>query len=524
MKYQLDKEYNLSYEGISELIDDIINYSTLKNNSKDVHKLSLSVEEYLIRWLDNSNGDNHIRMKIGENFSKTIYSLSLKDKEITPFDENEINSNYVLRYLNVIPSYYYKDNLNLLVFELKKQKNYFFYSLILAIILGIALGLIGTALPATVLEPIAYIVEKLSDTVLGLMTMVAGPLIFFAIFSGITSMGDIEKFNKIGRSTFANYILMDVIFLVSSALISVLLFPLSFGGTEKTDSLTSVTDTVFGIFPANLLNPFLESNFIQILLISVIFAVAAILLKKQYPEIIRFGETANILISKMMTWFCSLIGIVIFATIATSIWNSEVSEIIDIWEVFVIVIALMLVFLIIYIIMVSIRKKMSIKTILKTTMPLIGVSILTGSSTASLQNMIDTSTTVYKNESFFSKFASSLGIVFFAPDSFFILSSITIYCASVSNISISVSWIVTAVLMIYLFSIAAPPVSGGYVALLSIIFSTLAIPARSLTMIAAIVVFLDYICTGLKVGILTLNIALRGEKLKSKKSLKQKTL
>ena len=515
MKYIFDKKYELTNEGISELMRDILKYSeSQKMDKRELFRMTLSMEEYLVRWMENSSGESPVRLKIGTRYSKTDFSLSFKDKEISPFSEDDLEDNYILHKTNLVPTYYYKNNLNFLVFRIEKKKNYFLYSLVAAIVLGLVFGFLGRLFPASVLEPVSYVIEKLSDTVLGLMAMMAGPLIFFAVFTGITSIGDITKFSRIGKSTILDFLALDVIIMVLSGAVSAFLFPLKFSVSAEGDSFKSITDTVFGIFPGNIISPLYENNFLQLLLLSVIFAVAAILMRKQYPGIIIFAETMNTYISRIMSWFCSLIGIVVFATIVTNIWSDNFTAVFRVWKVFSFVIVLMILLFFILLVIVSVKKRIKIGELTKTVMPLIGVTILVGSSTTAIPEIIDKSTNYFKNEEFFSKFAGSLGIIFFTPDTILIFTSIVFYCTSVESVGVSASWLIIAGVMILLFSIAAPPVAGGYTALLGVIFVTLSIPNTTLTSIITIIVFLDYICTGFKVGCLLLDMAVQGEKAK----------
>lgn len=162
---------------------------------------------------------------------------------------------------------------------LKNKANRDLFILLLAIILG---SIIGFYFP-NFMSSIAW-VGKIFMNYLMLLVL---PLIFFALVSAITSMGDIKKLGNMGKYSIIT-IFLNVAMAAAIGLIFALFFKpgegvnseLLINETNKqlsnTQASLTFTDFISGIFPPNLGEVAIKSQILPIVFFSVFFAIIAI--------------------------------------------------------------------------------------------------------------------------------------------------------------------------------------------------------------------------------------------------------
>ena len=84
------------------------------------------------------------------------------------------------------------------------------------------------------------------------------------------------------------------------------------------------------------------------------------------------------------------------------------------------------------------------------------------------------------------------------------LIMILMYTTHMSGMSVSVAWLITSMILCFTLSIAAPPVAGGGVAVISMILSTQGVPEEWHAIAIVALMLLDYISTSGRVAMITL--------------------
>lgn len=103
-------------------------------------------------------------------------------------------------------------------------------------------------------------------------------------------------------------------------------------------------------------------------------------------------------------------------------------------------------------------------------------------------------------------FGVPLGTAFSRPGHAVTFFCMCLYMADYYGISISLSWIVTAIITCGLFAIALPPVPGGGIACYSILFLQLGIPVEALAIAVVLEIILDFIATALNMVAVPLDL------------------
>ena len=88
-----------------------------------------------------------------------------------------------------------------------------------------------------------------------------------------------------------------------------------------------------------------------------------------------------------------------------------------------------------------------------------------------------------------------------------------VFLAAYYGVNADAGWWVTLAILETLFSIATPPVPAGNISGLSVIMAQLLIPSEGLVIGAALVMIMDFMCTGGRVFLLHLEMLLQADSL-----------
>lgn len=157
-------------------------------------------------------------------------------------------------------------------------------SLAVQIFIGLGLGIIAGLIFMSLgkAEWSVLYVKPFGTIFLNLIKFIVVPIVLCSIISGVISMRDIRKVGSIGWKTVVYYMLTT-----ACAVVIGLIFANLFKGTFQTLSTTdleyevaasvSFMDTFVNIFPANILNPLVTANMLQVIVIALFFGFGIIL-------------------------------------------------------------------------------------------------------------------------------------------------------------------------------------------------------------------------------------------------------
>ena len=123
------------------------------------------------------------------------------------------------------------------------------------------------------------------------------------------------------------------------------------------------------------------------------------------------------------------------------------------------------------------------------------IGLTTASSSAALADDLKTCTEKFKISPKLANFAVPFGQIVFKPSNAVMYYFAAMSVAKNADISISLSWLITLLIMCIVLSSSTPPVTGGSTASFSILFVQLGLPLESLSVILAINAILNYFRT-----------------------------
>jgi aerobic C4-dicarboxylate transport protein len=178
---------------------------------------------------------------------------------------------------------------------MRKQKFYqiLYVQVVFAIVLGVLLGYFK---PAT-----GEAMQPLGDAFIRLVTMIIGPVIFLTVSTGIAAMSDLKKVGRVAGKALIYFLIFSTIALVLGMVVSNLVQPgaglnidpatldtkLVAGYVAKAHD-TSVSGFLMNIIPQTLVSPFVSSNILQVLFVSVLFGIALGMVGERGKPILDF--------------------------------------------------------------------------------------------------------------------------------------------------------------------------------------------------------------------------------------------
>ena len=197
--------------------------------------------------------------------------------------------------------------------EKKKEK----LSLAMQIFLALVLAIICGLLLQNHSEFAEHYIKPFGTIFLNLVKFIVVPVVLFSIMCGIISMQDIRKVGSVGIKTVVFY-LCTTAFAVSIGLFFGSLFRRFFPVIATTNLSyevkggMSIMDTIVNIFPSNFVQPMVEANMLQVIVMAIILGFAIILVEEKNTRIIAAFNDFNDIFMKCMEMVLSLSPIGVF--------------------------------------------------------------------------------------------------------------------------------------------------------------------------------------------------------------------
>ena len=188
------------------------------------------------------------------------------------------------------------------------------------IFLGLALGIVAGVcfLPAPQLA-VDYI-KPFGTIFLNLIQFIVVPIVFFSIICGVISMKDIKKVGSVGVKTLLYYACTTAIAIAIGLAIANAfrgLFPVLTVSdlTYEAKEAPTIMETIVNIFPSNIIKPFADASMLQVIVASLFFGFAIILVGEKAQPFASFVESVNEVCMKIMEMIIALSPIGVFCLI-----------------------------------------------------------------------------------------------------------------------------------------------------------------------------------------------------------------
>ena len=395
--------------------------------------------------------------------------------------------------MGVAPMWQYKNGVNMILFTPKKKKRSQMVSLALSVVLALLCGGLCRFLPAGVRALIAEeLIGPVFNRFMGLLSAIAGPMVFLSVAWGIYSSGDTATMGRIGKRMIGRFMLMTVLLTLPACGAAIPLFSLNAGGGGGFD-FSELFQMVLDIVPGNFFTPFTEGNPLQIIFVAVLIGMAMLILGERTGTVAVFLDRANAIV--LLEGISAFFPVFIFGSLFNMILGDHLSVLLKAYKVLPVMLLGHVFLMAVYAGSVCIRKKVSPTVFARKLAPVFLIGLTTASSAAAfLENrkVCEEKLGIDKKN---VDIGVPLGQVVFMPGFSVLYFVMGICMAEIYGVEISPIWLVTALALAVVLAVATPPIPGGALACYTILLLQLEIPAQAIAIAVAINVILDFFAT-----------------------------
>ena len=505
---------------VAEALDFIDDYlSRLRMNGVEENRCMLMFEESLVTLLEHANagqpqkvtvrtrhlfGTLTITMSVaGQEFPFTdqVMSIGLPIEEEGEDDQAQVIRGLVLQSFGSRLKYRHTAGMNTVRIEAQRSPYAFLYQTMTALIAAVVLGIICRLF----VPESAYM--ALNDSVLDLgrtifinsLKIVVSPIVFFSLVISVSQFNSLSEVGKLGARLMALFLLMEAVACALSAGVCLLArytgLPFSEGLTIATSvaapqgTAPSVKDFIAGIVPSNFLQPFLDSNMLQLMFLGVLCGIAVGEIGDYSKPLKDFMEACYELFMRVTAILTRFIPVGVFCSICSLVLTTGVDLLLSLVSVLVIVLLGMVVLMGID----ALRLRLcglSPACFLRKYAPAMAHVFSTTSSSASLPENMRAAKDMGVPEKVYS-LALPLGVIFSKGGSIFYRATTALLVAQLFGVEVTAAGVLSLLVSASVITLATPGVPGGAFIAFSALLTQLGVPAEALACIIGIDAVMD---------------------------------
>ncbi|MFI3176963.1 MAG: cation:dicarboxylase symporter family transporter [Eubacteriales bacterium] len=500
---------NLTFQRIDEVCKEIQEFLAEKGlKTKEVIKLSFAVEEVLLQYRESFGEEQVFSMRYSKRWGVNRITIDVPNQSMDPFivaEEEAESVSSIMRNLcgsmGLMPTWKYVNGYNSIVIHVPKPKKSPIIHMCASIILGVVLGMLCNLLPEYITSNISlYLMVPIFNVLMGIITAVAGPMIFLSVVWGIYNIGDTATLSKIGKLLIGRYLLYTL-FLGGMVLLAYLpSFQITLESSAITlTTLSSILDMFLDMIPNNFFAPFVEGNPMQIIVIAFVVGFIILVLGDNLSSITELVEQGNYMIQHIMKGITKILPIFIFVSVFNIIIQREYYTLISSYKSALLVLLGTGLIVAIYCVILKIRVKMPIIAYLRGTFTSVLISLTTGSSAAAFPESQDICMNKLGVPKKLVDFGLPLGQVIYMPGCMVVYLAAAFVMAESYTMEMTIVWLFMGYIACVIVSIATPPVAGGALTGYTIIFTQLGIPTEAIAVALIASLFLEMIGAALNV-------------------------
>ena len=509
-------------EGGIDLLSDLLTHALegAGVNRKDIIRLRLAVEEILGLWNARKERETVCTFRCGTRLGRRYIEISAPGGRIDPEEAamdmaGQMLCANLLAQAGLAPVYSYQDGVNRLgLYPSKPQKLSPLLQLLLAILGAVAAGAFLLALPASVGEAAAGVVNPLFTALMGILQTLASPMIFLSVCWGIINIGDVHMLGRIGKTVLFRF--LGGVFLLTSVSAACLVWFFRSGSGAASmgeNAAAQIYSMLLEIIPGNIITPFLEGNSLQIIFMAICVGLVLLVLGEKTSALRALLGQVNTVVQFMMEVVSRYIPLFVFVSLLSLMLSDAISNLGGVVKGLLLGIAACVIWPLLYALWASVKLKVSFPLVLHKLLPTYLIALSTASSAAALSTNLETCERRLGISERIVHFAVPLGQVVFKTGGAMGFLVLAMGLAEFYGVSISVPWVVIAVLTASLLAIAAPPVPGGSLTCYTVLLAQLGIPAEAVGLAVAGNVILDFFMTSCGISCLQSELMLSAGKL-----------
>ena len=482
-------------------------------------RAEITSEEMLLRLIENSTGEGSIRIQVKRMLGDTVINMSVKGNEFDLYggkkelsediediedeDAQSVIRTFLLKANDSNLKYSHKDGVNS-VRIMTGQSTVSSIKLTMgALALGILFGLIlkfimPEALCAGVCD---YLLTPVSTVFMNALKIVIAPVVFFSIVTCISGFGDLSELGRIGARVMGMYLLTTVIAVVMSFFVTMLLSPGRFGAALamqggqavdiNTNVDTSLLNTIINIVPSNFIQPFLESDTLQLIFLAVVVGIAVGRIGEYTPVLSGIFEACNSLFLTVTSMIAKFIPAAVFCSISLMLVNLGGSSFLTMLGYFCTNVIEIIIMMAIYGILVLVMARVNPAVFFRKIRQSMLTSFTLCSSSAAMPENLKTCTDKLGISPKVCNFSIPLGATINMDGTCISLVLTGLYLAKMYGVNVPGSALPALALTIILLSLGCPGVPGSGLVCLGIVLNQIGVPISAIGLVIAIDPVLD---------------------------------
>ncbi|MCR5733319.1 MAG: dicarboxylate/amino acid:cation symporter [Lachnospiraceae bacterium] len=487
-------------------------------DEKERKKTELICEEILVCLKENTAENGNVSVKV----RKTLFGMKIEleapgqkldlleggniDTAIRYKDEpaEEAIRAIILKAYGDNLKYVHKDGINRIMIRAKKKRPGNVYVTLSSLAAAVILGLLFRWLvPATVNNTLCdYIFAPFRTMFINALKIVVGPVVFFSIVTCISQFTNLSELGKIGAKVTGMYIITTILAIWVGGAVFFLLKPGKWGmalhGTIElsqvsvnTQADTSLLNTLINIVPSNLLEPFVESDTLQIIFLAVLIGAAVGMIGRYTKVLQDIFEACNELFLTITTIISKLIPAVVFASIFLMMIRTGADSIMAMISMAGTDILAMFAMMAVYGFLMLLLAGLNPLKFYKKTWPGMLTSFSLSSSNAAMPNNLRICTEELGISPKVCNFSIPLGATINMDGTSIHLIVASLFLARVYGVSVPQSAVLSIVLTILMLSLGTPGVPGASLVCLSILLYQIGVPIEAIGLIMGVDSLLD---------------------------------
>ncbi len=490
----------LNNEGVAEAIEALNDFFKSGNcDSKDIVRVTLSVEEALLKLRDSLNDTNNFNIRCMRFLYTNTVTITVSGRNVLDLfdsdDSFEIPLNRILSEGSIHTEYSYENGMNKIKLEIKSRTRLSIgQKSLLSLAVGAGLGGLALFLPGTAGADIGKkMISPIFTTFINVVSALAAVMVFLSVTQSIYLIGDKNSFQKIGKKFFKNTLGKMLLLSIVSTLACI---PLFHSGTVSSQAdLFQIFDIILQIIPTNIITPFSSGSILQILFMAVCLGVTLLLLGSRVTLVKQFIDQCNDIVNHLIEYILQLMPYSIGMSIFTLITGNSLTSLSSIFKMMVVFIVFTLIIALGNVLFTCLRWKRSIPGFLRDTMPVVIMSFTTASSAAALPISMDICDKKLGLDKKLVTFGVPMSMAVFKLGSVIYRVVVVFSLAEIFDVAITPIWLITCMLLCFCLSIAVPAVPGGGLSLLTVLLAQLGIPIEALAILMACDFIMDRFST-----------------------------
>ncbi len=326
------------------------------------------------------------------------------------------------------------------------------------------------------------VISPISDLFTEVLRAISGPLIFCSIACSIVSMGDVSTFGKIGKRTITTLILSTCFVMMLGCGWLVFLYPPTSASASGGNAFSALYALLLSIIPTNLFGAFVDNNPMQIVTLSIVTGFSLLALQKKTTELTHILEQCNHVLQYIMEFLSDSIHLFVFLSVLGLLLSGQISVLLDAHVLFILIAISFLITACYSFLKACFTTHISPRLLLKKLAPAFLIALATASSSAAFSASLKTCKEKLGINPKLVDFGLPFGQVVYMPASAPFFGVLGFFLYRIYDLEISLSMLVMLFLLGVILSIALPPIPGGGLIVLNILFLQLGIPDEGLSL------------------------------------------